>query len=63
MPSNAGVELLDRIKEYVIDPFLAVLFSLGLLLFFVGIVEFLWSIREGKPSDDGKNHMVWGLVG
>jgi hypothetical protein len=63
MAPNAGVQLLDRIEMYVIDPIIAVIFSLGLLLFFVGIVEFLWGIKDGKPSDTGKQHMLWGLVG
>ncbi len=63
MNPNAGVALLDRIETYVIDPIIAVIFSLGLLLFFVGIVEFLWGIKDGKPSDEGKQHMLWGLAG
>ena len=59
----AGVQLLDRIKMYVIDPVLVVIFTLGLLLFFVGIVEFLWSLKSGEVKSEGKQHMVYGLVG
>lgn len=61
--ANAGTQLLDRIKEFVIDPILMVIFSLGLLLFLWGIVEFLLAVKDGKPSDEGKRHMVWGLIG
>lgn len=61
--ANAGVNLLDRIETYVIDPVIAVIFTLGLLLFFVGIVEFLWGIKSGDVKDEGKQHMLWGLVG
>jgi hypothetical protein len=61
--ASAGATVLERIKSFVIDPILAVIFTLGLFLFFVGIVEYLWEIKDGKTDGDGRNHMVWGLVG
>ncbi|HWO07127.1 MAG TPA: hypothetical protein VNM40_00930 [Candidatus Paceibacterota bacterium] len=63
MNPGAGQALLDRIETYVVEPIIAVIFTLGLLMFFVGIVEFLWQIKDGKTEGDGRKHMVWGLVG
>lgn len=60
---GAGEELLDRIITYLIDPALRVVFTLGLFLFLWGLVEFLWKLRSGEVSPEGKSHMVWGLVG
>lgn len=60
---GAGEELLDRIITFIVDPALRIVFTLGLFLFLWGLVEFLWKLREGQPSEEGKNHMVWGLVG
>ncbi len=60
---NAGASLLERINTYVVDPIIAVIFTLGLLLFFVGIVEYLWEIKDGKTDGDGRQHLVYGLVG
>lgn len=60
---SGGSAVLDRIVTFVIDPAVKVVFTLGLFLFLWGIVEFLMALRSGKPSEDGKNHMVYGLVG
>ncbi len=60
---NAGQSLLERIQTYVVDPIIAVIFTLGLLLFFVGIVEYLWEIKDGKTDGDGRQHLIYGLVG
>lgn len=60
---EAGEALLGRIITFVIDPALRVVFTLGLLLFIVGIVEFLWGVKDGKASETGKSHMVYGLIG
>lgn len=63
MNPGAGTELLDRIVTYVIDPAVKVVFTLGLFFFLWGFIEFLWHLKDGKVNDDGKNHMIWGLVG
>jgi len=63
MDPSAGVNLLDRIVTYVIDPAVKVVFTLGLFMFFWGFIEFLWELKDGKVTEDGKNHMVYGLVG
>lgn len=60
---DAGVDLLDRIVDYVIDPAVKVVFTLGLFMFLWGFVEFLWKLKDGQVAEDGKNHMVYGLVG
>lgn len=63
MGPEAGAELLDRIVDYVIDPAVKVIFTLGFFMFLWGFVEFLWKLKGGQVSEDGKNHMVYGLVG
>ena len=60
---NAGTALLDRIVDYIIDPAVKVIFTLGLFMFLWGFVEFLWDLKDGKVNDEGKQHMVYGLVG
>lgn len=60
---GSGEELLQRIITYVVDPAIRVVFTLGLFLFFWGIIEFLWGLKEGHVNDEGKKHMVYGLVG
>ena len=60
---DAGVDLLDRIVDLVIDPAVKLIFTLGFFFFLWGFVEFLWELKDGKVNEDGKNHMVYGLVG
>jgi len=40
-----------------------VVFTLGLFFFIWGLIEFLWGLKDGKVDENGKNHMVYGLVG
>ena len=54
---------MQRVVTYIIDPALLVIFALGFLLFVYGLVEFLWKLNEGGESHEGKQHMVWGIVG
>lgn len=60
---GAGEELLDKMITLIIDPALRVVFTLGLFLFLWGVVEFLYKLSKGEVSSEGKNHMIWGLVG
>lgn len=60
---DAGVDLLDRIVDYVIDPAVKVVFTLGLFFFLWGLVQFLWNLKDGHVDENGKNHMVYGMVG
>lgn len=58
--------LLKAFLNVIINPALAVLFSAGLLVFVFGIVEFFFELDvRGNQSakENGKNHMLWGLVG
>jgi hypothetical protein len=63
MNPNAGTDLLGRIVQYVIDPAVKVIFTLGLFFFLYGLVEYLWEVKDGKTDGDGRDHMVWGMVG
>ena len=60
---EAASGAMQRIVQYIIDPALLVVFSLGFLLFVYGLVEFLWKLNEGGDNKDGKQHMLWGIAG
>ena len=52
------------LSEVVINPLLALIFAVGLLVFVYGIVEYLWSLSRGEGNkNEGKQHMLWGLIG
>jgi dipeptide/tripeptide permease len=56
-------ELISKLTKYVIDPIILVVFALGFLVFVWGLVQFMWGMRAGEVQDEGKQHMLWGLVG
>lgn len=51
--------LLESIKS-IIGTLIPIVFGLAVLLFFWGIVKFIWSAGTGK--EEGKKIMLWGVV-
>ena len=56
-------ELANKFTSVVINPILALIFTAGLLVFIFGVVEYMWHLSGGENKNDGKQHMLWGLVG
>jgi hypothetical protein len=47
-----------------INPALTLVFAGGFLVFIFGVIEYLWALNvRGESPDEGKKHMLWGLVG
>ncbi len=57
--------IVNNLTNAIVNPLILLLFSAGLLVFFWGVIEFLFSLNmSGESSkEDGKKHMLWGLVG
>ena len=55
----------QRLTNLIVNPLIALVFTAGLLVFFWGVIEFLLAINaDGHSSkEDGKQHMLWGLIG
>jgi len=64
-----ATQLTRSLTTYVVNPLLLLLFAVGLLVFVWGIVEFLFDINvrggggEANSKNNGKQHMLWGIVG
>ena len=54
---------MGKFVAYIIDPAILIIFSLGFFMFIWGLIEFLWKLGEGGDNDEGKQHMLWGIVG
>ena len=54
---------MGRFVTYVIDPAILVVFAAGFFLFIWGLVQFLWNLNSGGDNKEGKQHMIWGVVG
>lgn len=55
-------DLLHRLNQYVLNPLIALLFVVALITFIYGVLEFLQN-RDSDKAEDGKRHILWGLVG
>lgn len=62
--NSGGPNIVDALVKAFINPALALVFGAGLVVFIFGVVEYLWSLNvRGTASEEGKQHMFWGLVG
>ena len=56
--------LVNNLTRVIINPIIALIFAGGLLIFIWGLIEFLWGLNStGEHSNEGKQHMLWGIVG
>ncbi len=58
-----GQGFLDVIIGVFINPIVALIFSLGMLLFFWGLVEFMWKADSATAWETGGKHIMYGLMG
>jgi Type IV secretion system pilin len=57
--------IVTLIVNNLINPLMALLIGVGLVIFMWGVVEFLWglSTEVGDGKERGKRHMLWGVIG
>ena len=55
--------IVDRLNDLIIRPLILLVFAGGFFLFMWGLVMFLWNSKEGEIANEGKQHMLWGIVG
>ena len=60
---TTNIPLLENIKQFIVDPIILLLFGLALLYFLYGLVAFLWQGDTVKNSTQGRDRIIWGLVG
>ena len=55
--------LVRKINTFIINPLIALLFALALVLFLWGIVEYFWQADSEIARERGRTHMIWGIAG
>lgn len=61
--SGSSSTLCKALVQNLINPALLLLTGVAGLIFFWGVVQFLWNIQKGGDTKDGKMHMLWGVIG
>ena len=64
-PSGAAYcSTINALTSNIINPSLLLLSGAALIIFLWGIVEFLIALSHGeKGTGEGKQHMLWGMIG
>lgn len=57
--------LIDSFSQTVVVAFGSLLMAGAVVIFFMGIVQYIWGLRSGDAAKAkvGSNFMLWGLVG
>lgn len=56
-------ELLNKINLHILNPLILLAFAIALVVFFVGIVQFIASETADAKREEGKRKIFWGLFG
>lgn len=55
--------LLGKIETQIINPVIYLLFGLALAYFLWGMLEFIAGAGNEETRTNGRQHMLWGVVG
>ena len=58
--------LVNLFSKTILNPIVALLFAVGLLVFVYGLIEFLFNFDvkgDLHAKESGRNHMLWGIIG
>lgn len=61
--SGEALSFVGKLKTFIIQPILGIIFALAFVLFLWGVTQFMMHPEDDDVRTQGKNHMIWGLVG
>lgn len=53
----------SNVVNQIVNPLIGFVFALAVLYFLYGVVKFIMSMDSEGGRDEGKKHMMWGIVG
>jgi len=60
---SSVVNLVGKINRIIINPLIALLFVVAFVLFLFGLFKFFGNREDTSALEDGKRHMMWGIIG
>lgn len=61
--NNEATKFISNIKLMILNPIIGFMFAVATVMFIYGIVEYIWGAENKDKIEDGKRHMVWGVIG
>ena len=55
--------LIQNIIDQVVNPLIAILFTVALVVFLWGVTRFIFKADDENERAQGKQNMIWGLFG
>lgn len=55
--------IVKNITETFIDPIITLFYVLAFLYFFWGMALFVLNSNDQKKRQEGRDHMMWGVIG
>jgi uncharacterized membrane protein len=59
----SSLTLLDKIVSTLVNPLIKVFIGIALIVFLWGVAQFLKNAANEKDKGEGKEHMLWGIIG
>ena len=63
MPPSTGPTIISKIKSEIIQPIIYLLIALAVGYFLFGLMQFVKNQDNETAKEEGKRHMLWGVVG
>jgi len=55
--------LIFNIEQHIINPLIGIFFAVALAIFLWGVARFIFQADDETAREQGKKHIIWGLVG
>jgi cobalamin biosynthesis protein CobD/CbiB len=55
--------MLDLFKTEIINPLILLMFGAAMIVFFWGVVQFIYNAGNETKRSQGQQHILWGLIG
>lgn len=55
--------LLFKVNEVILNPLITLAFAVALVYFLYGVFQFIKDADDSDAREQGKQHILWGLVG
>lgn len=55
--------LLNKINQYILNPLILLAFGIAFIVFFWGVLQFIFSETSDTKRGEGKKKIFWGLFG
>ena len=61
--NQAVTSAVQKINQFILNPLIGFLFALALVFFLWGVAEFILQADNEAARAQGKQHMIWGVIG